>query len=64
MAVSAEGRLERRFTTGCLDFVPLEQLVLLTPRALGALQAANQQKRHPYRDQEGQQVGIRREPVS
>jgi len=47
-----------------LDFAALEKLVLLTPRALGALQATNQKERHPYRDQEGQQIGIRRKPVS
>ncbi len=46
-----------------LDFAALEQLVLLPARALGALEAAHQQKRDPYRDHKGQEICIRRKPM-
>jgi hypothetical protein len=43
--------------------VAMKQVVLLTARALSALEAANEQKRHPDGHQDGQQICIRHEPV-
>jgi hypothetical protein len=49
---------------GALDCSALEQFVFLPSWALGALQAANQEKGHACCDQEGKKVGIRGDPVS
>lgn len=41
----------------------LEQVILLAARALRAFQAAHKQHRDPHRDQDGQEIRIRREPM-
>jgi hypothetical protein len=48
---------------GRLHAVAFEKFVLFAAAALGALQAAHKENGHAYRDQDGQQVGIRCDPV-
>ncbi len=46
------------------DSVPLKDFVFLAARALGALEAADDQNSHADSDQNGQRVRIRRNQVS
>jgi hypothetical protein len=44
--------------------VVAEQIVLVAARAFRALQAADQQNRHPRRHQDGKEIRIRRKPMN
>ena len=41
----------------------VEELILVTAAALGALQAAHEQYRHARRDQDGKNTLVRRKPM-
>jgi hypothetical protein len=46
-----------------LRLVPAEKVVLFAARAVGALEAADQENCHSQRDQDGQHARVRRNPV-
>ena len=49
---------------GSLHFVTAEEIVLVARRAIGAAQAAHQKHCHPYSDEDGDQISVRREPMN
>lgn len=62
-ALPSRDALSLKRSPKVLNFVVLEQVILLAARALGAFQAAHKQHRDSHRDQDGQKIRIRREPM-
>jgi hypothetical protein len=53
----------RRWIALALNFVALEELVLLAASAIGALKAAGDEHGHTHRNQDGEYVSIQSEPM-